>query len=334
MKLFDYLNRLITITPYTFRSIIKKYLLGQSLFYYLYNLYIKKVEIKKFKKEFKPKVVYIEITNCCNADCIMCVRKEMTRKIGFMDLELYKKIIDECAVWNVNEIRLHNIGEPLLDKFLVERIVYAKKKKIPKIVFYTNGSLLNPSLSKEIILAGIDEIFISLDATNKHTFEKIRKGLKYEQVLDGIQSLLAIKSRRNLVSPKIFLAYTCMDLNRKEINSFKLKWQNLVDNIYFCDICDWGGQKIIHSNIYHFKRKWPCVYLWKTMFILWNGDAVPCCLDFDGKIKLGNAKEESIPKIWINDKYQNIRRSHLNHLLDSIPLCKHCTSNRLWSQYD
>lgn len=328
-----YIDIIGKFVPCMFRELIKKYILDFPLFHSIYKEYVKK-EISRLGGNFIPNIVYIEITNSCNAKCVMCVRKEMTRPIGFMGMELYKKIVNECAAWNIHEIRLHNIGEPLLDKTLVEKIAYAKKKGIPKVVFYTNGSLLNPELCKEIILAGIDEIFVSFDAATKHTYETIRKGLKFEHVSDGIKSLLDARNNMKLGSPKIHIAYTCMDLNRKEIRPFKLKWESLVDSVYFCDICDWATQKEMDSKIYRFNRKWPCVYLWKAMFIHWNGDVVICCLDFNRKVVFGNAGNETLEKIWTNNKYQHVRKLHLDNTLTTIPICDKCTSNRLWSQYD
>jgi len=328
-----YLDKIERYIPPILRESMKKYIVDSSLFHMLYEKHVRK-QIRNLQQRFRPSIIYIETTNACNANCVMCIRKEMTRPVGFMGMNLYRKIIDECARWNIKEVRLHNVGEPLLDRLLVEKITYAKKKQIPKVVFYTNGSLLTPELCKEIILAGIDKVYISFDAANKSTYEAIRKGLKFEQVCNGIESLLDVRNRMNLGYPEVHIAYTCMESNRKEIRPFKLKWGKLVDSIHYCDVCDWATQKEINSKIYRFNRRWPCVYLWKAMFIHWNGDAAICCLDFDGKVILGNVRDTALEKIWTNTKYQNMRRLHLDNNLTTIPVCNKCVSNRLWSQCD
>ena len=57
------------------------------------------------KRESFPRLLSIELTNACNANCIMCPRSKLTRKTAQMDFELFKKIIDNCQDRNVGEIK-------------------------------------------------------------------------------------------------------------------------------------------------------------------------------------------------------------------------------------
>ena len=69
----------------------------------------------KLAKNFHPLEVHIENTNACDAHCIMCPREKMTRKTGFMDYDLFCKIIDQIvSTWGIDSIHLHGFGEPLL----------------------------------------------------------------------------------------------------------------------------------------------------------------------------------------------------------------------------
>ena len=67
-----------------------------------------------------PDIVQIESTNLCNAKCVFCPRDEMHRRQGVMEMDLFRKIADECAALGITHIRVHNYGEPFLDKQLVE----------------------------------------------------------------------------------------------------------------------------------------------------------------------------------------------------------------------
>ncbi len=67
-----------------------------------------------------PGTVRVENTNHCNANCITCTRELMKRPTGFMDMGLFRKIVDECAANRVRKLHLHNFGEPMLDKRLSE----------------------------------------------------------------------------------------------------------------------------------------------------------------------------------------------------------------------
>jgi len=65
-----------------------------------------------------PEIVQIESTNICNAKCVFCPRDDMHRKQGVMSLELFKKIVDECATLGITHVRVHNYGEPFLDRHI------------------------------------------------------------------------------------------------------------------------------------------------------------------------------------------------------------------------
>jgi MoaA/NifB/PqqE/SkfB family radical SAM enzyme len=87
-----------------------------------------------------PEIVQIESTNLCNAKCVFCPRDEMRRRQGVMDFDLYRKVVDETAALGVTHLRVHNYGEPFLDKELVEKVRYAKQKGIAEVGMISNGS--------------------------------------------------------------------------------------------------------------------------------------------------------------------------------------------------
>ena len=76
-----------------------------------------------------PDRVYVESTNVCNLDCIMCPTGLHidTRPKGFMEWDLYTSIIDEIAPW-AEAVVLHSWGEPLLHKRIIDMIRYAKDR--------------------------------------------------------------------------------------------------------------------------------------------------------------------------------------------------------------
>src|SRR6185437_14470829 len=69
-----------------------------------------------------PEIVQIESTNICNAKCVFCPRDEMHRRQGVMSFDLFRKIVDECATLGITHVRVHNYGEPFLDRHLTEKV--------------------------------------------------------------------------------------------------------------------------------------------------------------------------------------------------------------------
>ena len=144
---------------------------------------------------FYPSQLAIETSAFCNARCTMCPAHSLTRKRGFMSLEMHRLIIGKVAEWQVpiDRITHAGLGEPLLDKYLEEKISHEKSVFNGADVFiYTNGSLLSPERSRKLIAAGVDHISISLNAHRRETYEKIT-GLSYRRTKENISELLALK---------------------------------------------------------------------------------------------------------------------------------------------
>ena len=93
---------------------------------------------------------------------------------GFMDLNLYKKIIDEISLYKGITLRPFERGEALINPQLAEMIKYAKEKGVERIWLNTNGLLLTPKKSRELLEAGLDRLEVSIDAASEKTFSLIK----------------------------------------------------------------------------------------------------------------------------------------------------------------
>jgi radical SAM protein with 4Fe4S-binding SPASM domain len=71
------------------------------------------------------------------------------------------------------------------------------------------------------------------------------------------------------------------------------------------------------------KKKSPCRDLWRILVVLWNGKVVPCCVDFEGNIILGDAERENLQKIFKGPAMKALRKSHLQKRLSG--LCEKCS---------
>ena len=145
---------------------------------------------------FFPRV-FIEVTNICDSLCVYCPNLIQERKRGFMDIELFKKIIDDLfSKHKTKRIDFHILGEPLLHKKNLEMVSYiCSKKKYPvTLAIATNGNLLRTdSIQKDLLNSGIDIIGISVRATDEHEFKlKVQKNnpLDYKDYIEAIKSFI------------------------------------------------------------------------------------------------------------------------------------------------
>ncbi len=150
-----------------------------------------------------PGIVQIESTNICNAKCVFCPRDAMLRRQGVMDDSLFRKVVDDCADLGTRHVRLHNFGEPFVDRRLVEKIAYAKSRGIAEVGLISNGSLITDASARGMVQAGLDAINISVDASGKEVFERTRVGLSYDKVIANIERIVRVRQELASRRPRL-----------------------------------------------------------------------------------------------------------------------------------
>jgi len=288
--------------------------------------YPKKLKIPNF-----PIHIDIEATNICNLKCPMCARtlrveKNIWRRNKNIDFEVFKKIIDEGVKNGLCAVNLNNFGEPLINPDLPRMVKYAKFKGILDVFFHTNAVLLTKDLSKRLIGAGLDRIIISFDSPYKEKYEKIRIGAKYEQVLQNIKDLFNLRKENKFFNPLIRINMIKFpDLTDKEIDDAKELFLKIADSIGFLEleeIIPAKKEKIEFNSDY--KSKFICPQPFSRLTILEDGTILPCCVDLDANMKLGNIKGQTIKEIWEGEKLKEIRKLHLKGKFYQIPTCRNC----------
>jgi MoaA/NifB/PqqE/SkfB family radical SAM enzyme len=263
-----------------------------------------------------PEIVQIESTNICNAKCVFCPRDEMSRRQGVMDDGLYRKIVDDCAALGIGHVRLHNYGEPFVDRRLTEKIAYAKRKGIAEVGVISNGSLIDEDVARGAIEAGLDAINISVDASGREVFERTRVGLSYDKVIANIERLVRIRAELGRTHPKLILSFVRQN-NSDEERAFIEHWRRIADKIHITDIHNWAGTLNRQSEV-----RFPCYRQWLTFTVLWDGRVSLCCADFDGRVILGDLRTSGIREVWESEAYRLVRREHLES--GGPAICRAC----------
>jgi len=277
-----------------------------------------------YKKLKFPTAVEVELTNFCTASCIKCPHKNMKREKGYMNLELFKKIVYECGKYNLKRLELVGFGEPLMHKQFLEFLKIARKN-CPKsyILISTNASLLKGSLMNEIIQNKLlDYIHISFDGAHKETYEKNMPPLKYDDILHNIRNLLA---HRKYEKPQITIGIIETTETIQELDSFYKMWKKYNVNIDPQEYDLWSGNVEDRRVRINNAKRTPCYKLWSDMIIRWNGDVSICCIDYENRIVLDNVRNQSIQSVWNSKRLNNIRKIHLAKKFRVLPICNRCT---------
>ena len=248
------------------------------------------------------KRIYIEITNVCNLKCSFCPPHK--RKNRFMDFNEFKLILEKIKSYS-EYVYLHVKGEPLLHPDFNKFVEYAYNKGF-KINLTTNGTLLKNHLN---ITKYLRQINISLHATNS------------EEI---------IKTSKNIDDTIINYRIWNIDTNKEAVelleNAFGVRIENsknftLAPNKFLSQesLFDWPD--ISNEEIF---EKGYCHALKDQIAILVDGTVVPCCLDNNGDINLGNILIKDFEKILNSEKVLQIIEGFKNRIAIE-ELCKKCT---------
>jgi len=260
-----------------------------------------------------PLFLDIEATSICNLRCPHCVQTKANFKKGYMEFDLFKKIIDEASDNGCYGCKFHTIGrgEPLLHKDICKFIIYAKKKGLIDVYLNTNATLLKEDKMKELLDTGLDRISFSIDGYTKDEYEKNRKGADFNEVVKNVVLFDAYAQKYNI---KIRIQTVELpDLNLRHFRDF---WKSYCDEISYIKYKDMSNRE---NGI---KSNWACQQLWQRMSVLFNGNILPCNHDDRELAVLGNAKEMSIRKAWSSMKY--MREMHLEGNAHIIAACEGC----------
>ncbi|MGB8951067.1 MAG: radical SAM protein [Candidatus Aminicenantales bacterium] len=284
----------------------------------------------KVKLAYLPVRLWIEPTSYCNLRCIMCPNKDLGREQkGYMDFELFKKIIDEARHF-VFDVHLLHRGESLLHPDFFKMVKYAHEAGIVTR-FHTNGTLLDEARSYQLIEAGLDQFAFSFDGFDKETYERIRVNANFEKTVGNIVRFLEVKKRLHSRKPVTLvelihfpeLSGTAARAKREE---FLKNFKGLpLDRIVIKEMHNWAGEI---GPIQRQRKYSPCTFLWQALIIFWDGSVLPCTQDFHGAYILGNLKESTIAQIWNGEKMVRLREKIVRREVEDMPTCSAC--DRLW----
>lgn len=280
--------------------------------------------MKKFKR------VYVEITNVCNLKCKFC--DEIKRKQEFMQLENIKIVFEKIKEYT-DYVYLHVKGEPLLHPKLSEILEIAEENNL-QVVITTNGTLIKEKIEVLKKAKNIRQINISLHSIEQNANLEIDKKQYFKELFDCIEKITKYNN--------CYISYRLWNLeNIKEneknmyvLNCLKEYYNipqlfNLIEENDFIEI---GNKKYINLDTIY---EWPslekeivstsgsCYGLINQLAILVDGTVVPCCLDQNGDIKLGNIFEENLEVILNSKLAKEIEDGFKNNKLIN-PLCQRC----------
>ncbi len=293
-----------------------------------------------------PKRIIVEPTNACNLKCGFCGNANMLRKWSFLDVDLYRQLLDEMSELGIPRITLHTIGEPTMHPELPLLVKLARAHGLI-VTLSTNGTRLTQEYCEALVDAAPHILSVSLDAATPETFERIREGIDAREVQAGLRRLRQVRDERGVPEespwgnvPLPTLTATCVItrfFDREEERRWFETYGPLVDDTFF----HWPNNHAGYSEEPMFQdhgvlpqrfRRWmysklrtACHYPWDGMFLLSDGTMSVCRFDFDARVTVGRYGDMNIMELWNSEAMNALRRAHLNFDFRDHSTCENCT---------
>jgi MoaA/NifB/PqqE/SkfB family radical SAM enzyme len=303
-----------------------------------------------------PLYVQVEPTVHCNLACSMCDNPFLVRKAKYMTLEQFTEMLDQIP--SLAKMSLVGVGEPLLNPDIFDMITAARQRGI-EIGLATNGTLLTDDKISKLLAAGPKWINISLDGATAETFEAIREGAVFDDLLKRIRQLVSALDSQP--TPKLSVWFVGMKQNIHELPDLVRLVKDLgintlsLQTIHFWGKPEWEermgaetlavhpeladkwiseaqrvarslGVELEYVNLPDPTGRRACQWPWRAAYISVDRFVTPCCIHgSDPKvINFGNLDQASFGEIWNNRAYKRFRRELKS---DEPPdICRGCPS--------
>lgn len=269
-----------------------------------------------------PVEYIVETTAKCNIYCPMCPRETHKQPKEDMPDEIFDRLIRDAAQ-TAEHMMLVGLGEPLLDSAIFHRIESCRRHGISTLLS-TNGTLLDEAAAARLLDFPPDHITLSFDGATKETFERYRKGARFEKVRDNFVRFCRMKHARGS-RMQVVVQMVRMAGNAHEVEDFRRFWSSVegVDQVRVKEDETNLLQPERNRSGQHARR---CHYLWRgAMYVKHDGRVYPCCQSYalDGA-PVGDLGTQSLAEIFNSGAMRTLRRLHAQGRAAEVDMCARC----------
>ena len=157
--------------------------------------------------------VYIEPTVACNLDCITCFRNAWDQSIEPMSEDTFEHILAGLkALDPIPDVYFGGIGEPLFHPKTIEWIARVKELGV-RVELITNGTTLTEKKTRQLVDAGLDMLWVSIDGASPDTYADVRLGAELPKIIENVWRLSKMRKGGHFPQPEIGIAFLAMKRN-------------------------------------------------------------------------------------------------------------------------
>ncbi len=282
-----------------------------------------------------PSAILLEITNRCNLLCNMCPRNQMAREELDIDINIFKKVVDEISHHPIAGLWLYNIGESMLHPQFFEMLNYLKKyPMIHPLWLSSNGVELTQQNTEKLLHSPLDFLNISLNAMDQESYKKISPKSDYNLVKGNLNYFLKRKKEHHLRKPFLRIQMVDQPEVHGQIERFLAEWGPKVDIININQLERFLNQQEIPTNreitektVNNFE---PCKRIGRGFMYIYSNNKVNfCAVDFNCTNCIGDVSTSTIEEIWNGELFTKMYNDIKSQRFEKNPQCLNCNDRNL-----
>jgi radical SAM protein with 4Fe4S-binding SPASM domain len=297
---------------------------------------------RRLKPWSMPINFQVEPTNYCNLECPVCACGAglLTRPRGNMDLNLYRRLMDEIGPYLLN-ILLWGWGEPLLHPEFPEFVRIARGHGVNPLLSTNGQNLIEERVQEGLLREPPDILIVSVDGLTQDAYNAYRIGADLEKMLAGVRRLAELKRARNQDRPVLNMRMIATKQNERQIGQardFAVRHQFDMLTIRTMVCIDAGksayGRFLPERDDYRSYRyengrrvqrqDYQCQNAFAFPAMLLDGSVVPCDQDFNAQHSFGRfGNGATFRDIWFSRQAADVRKT-IRKDRESYSTCRNC----------
>ncbi len=259
--------------------------------------------------DIAPIQIDFEPTNHCNLRCGFCPNRFRGRPRGFLDLDLFRRVVDETAATTI-EYHLDMMGEPLLHPALPEMVRHASVLGA-RVVLYTNLSTRDDEAIRALARSLLDRVIVNLCTLDPASY---RDRYGRDALARVLQNLALLREARG-GAPRPRVVVSWLDFGGRPPDDL------VADEVHVQRPHDWLGTPGLLAVAPGPRPRLlvRCTRPWVSASVLWDGRIATCCYDHEGRRILGDLRTATLREVWNSPQMRDFRHRHR-----SLEPCRAC----------
>jgi sulfatase maturation enzyme AslB (radical SAM superfamily) len=282
-------------------------------------------------RDLAPVEVYVQIARRCNLRCTMCGHEVWQSNSGFMEPELFDRVLAECAANGVKRLHvLSGQGEPLLHPQVFEML----ERAVAQGLEVGSGTPLTPERCERLAKMGLSYIQFSFAGWDKASYEGTYVGAKFERVIENLKRMAELTrgGKTNFMVKAV-----CSGDNWAEVRDRTRAFlaTHGVDRVFTVIANNFGGH-VQHGTFFDahgvwslkslaHQRRMPCRVFLKAVGVFCDGTVTACgCYDSNAELKIGHIGESSLADIRRGAEFRRILDAFKSGDVSGVAMCGKC----------